>query len=332
MRASSYNLFVPDVDAVYTAGSTEVPGELVARLLAPDDWNFISRQTSPTVQQMFYRERKTISVSWMRQLRSQVAQLMKFHRQSVRPNVRLNLATELKLMGHAWVFYVVYAAALLVNRVWGPAQAAGLMANLAATAERLCSISEARLAEIEPAHLDRLRMDRIPPATAGEWPPARRAQDLVRNMEVEAAIAEIKKRELGGLRSEFSGLTYLASTRDYNSARYYHEGLARRFTEDVMEQALAACHTEVFRRLACRSVEEIVRQLDVYVRATPEPPANVLRAWTELEPFRVLRPLGCDQLLADLFVSNVKVVLCILQNNALVAEPAYDIADLPIKP
>src|SRR5262249_46312478 len=156
--------------------------------------------------------------------------------------------------------------------------------------------------------------------------PARHSKDLVRNVEVEAAIGEIKKRDLVGLRSAFSSLTYLASTRDYNTARYYHEGLARRFTEEVMEQALAACHMEAFRRLVCCSIEEAGGQLDILGRAAPEPPVNVLHAWTRLEPFRVLMPMDCDQLSADFFVSNVRVVLGILQNHAQVAEPVFPVA------
>lgn len=330
MKASRYNIFVSNGDAGCAAGSSPLPAELAAKMLASDDWDFISRQTSRSVRQMFCRERKTIYLAWLGQMRRQVAQLMRVHRQRVHPNLGLSLAAELQRLGSAAIFYAVYAATQVLIRIRGPASAVSLIRNLAAMAERLRLSPEVRLTQPEPTHFDQ---DGVPSATgsAGERSRACRAKYLIRNLEVEAAIEEIKRRELSGLGSEFSGLTYLASVRDYNSARYYHEGLARRFTEEVMEQALATCHREVFRRLVCCSLEETVRQLDAYVRATPEPTANVLRVWTRLEPFRVLMPLGCDQLSADLFVSNVRVVLGILQDHVQATDHAYNVAELPIK-
>jgi hypothetical protein len=60
---------------------------------------------------------------------------------------------------------------------------------------------------------------------------------------------------------------------------------------------------------------ELVRQLEIYVSVIPEAPTNILRAWSKLEPFRVLMPISSDRLSAELFVSNVRVALTILRNQ-----------------
>src|SRR5262249_36337325 len=136
--------------------------------------------------------------------------------------------------------------------------------------------------------------------------PDAQATSRIRKLEIEAAIEMIKRRELSGMRSEFSGLTYLSSTRDYNSGRYYHEDLARRFGEEAMERALAACHEEVFERLVHFPLAELTRQLEIYISVIPEAPSNILRTWSKLEPFRVLMPMNSDWLSVELFVSNVR--------------------------
>lgn len=135
----------------------------------------------------------------------------------------------------------------------------------------------------------------------------------IKRMDLEAATEDLKTRTLAGLPGEVSRLIYLASTRDYNTGQYYHEGLAFRFSEEVAARALAGCHQEVFRFLAFSPLESLVKELDTYVRSTPAQPEQVLETWRKLEPYRVTLPSGCDRLSAEFFLSNVKVALLILQ-------------------
>ena len=130
---------------------------------------------------------------------------------------------------------------------------------------------------------------------------------------VEAAIEDLKSRTLSGIPGEVARLVYLASTRDYNTGEYYHEGVAIHFTEDVARAALAACHQESFRRLLFTSLEDLVKELDNYVNSTGARPAHVMKVWRSLEPYRVTIPLESDQLSAQLFLSNLRVALAILQ-------------------
>jgi hypothetical protein len=137
----------------------------------------------------------------------------------------------------------------------------------------------------------------------------------LKHADVEAARENLQTRTLDRIPGDFARLVYLASTRDYNSGEYYHEGLARRFTPKAARGALACCHEDVFRRLALCSVKELVAELETYVRSTRLPFCEVLHAWQRLQPYRVTIPVDCSALTARLFTANVRAALAILQHR-----------------
>lgn len=315
MAAGRPALSVPE-DALAAIGLKVLSGKLVARILSADDWDFIANHPVDTLRQVFSCERRAILRLWLRELRRQVDQLMNLHRQAVRPNLGLNFAFEFKLLRNYALFRVAYAALLNIPLLSYSRRLAEQSLGLAEVAEGLEYLLETRLAGIDPAQLCRIQADWRQLATVADGAELEtQAASRISNLEVEAAIEVIKRRELSGMRSEFSELTYLSSTRDYNSGRYYHEDLARRFSEEAMERALVACHEEIFERLVYFPLAELVRQLEIYVSVIPEAPTNILRAWSKLEPFRVLMPMSSDRLSAELFVSNVRVALTILRNQ-----------------
>ena len=132
-------------------------------------------------------------------------------------------------------------------------------------------------------------------------------------MRIEAAVQDLRDRSLAGMPGEFARLIYLASTRDYNTGQYYHEGLAAQFTTEVAVCALAACHQESFKNLIYSPLAELVKELDSYVSSTRERPEKVFEAWEKLEPYRVAIPLDSDPLAAEFFSSNVRIALAVLR-------------------
>jgi len=134
-------------------------------------------------------------------------------------------------------------------------------------------------------------------------------------MNFEEAREDLENRTLAKLGGDFARLIYLASTRDYNSGHYYHDGLAFHFTGEAAGSALAAAHKEVFRNLARSPLQDFVRQFERYLHSASAQSTDLLRTWNRLEPYRVLIPAECNSLTTEYFISNVKIALAILQSR-----------------
>ena len=131
------------------------------------------------------------------------------------------------------------------------------------------------------------------------------------SIEIENGLRDLQSRTLAALDGDFARLIYLASTRDYNSGRYAHDGLSFRFTEEVAERVLAEAHREVFVSLALSPMKTLVAQLEQYIGSGCARPDELLTAWRGLEPFRILAPKHDDPITVKLFISNVRVALAI---------------------
>lgn len=132
---------------------------------------------------------------------------------------------------------------------------------------------------------------------------------------VEEAYADLQHRTLSKIQGNFARLIYLASMRDYNSARYYHSGLADRYSLPFAEKALEQAHRHVFAAVSTCPLADLTKELELYMRSTRENPQDFFRAWQTVEPFRVVVPLGTHPTSVALFVSNVKFALGVLREN-----------------
>jgi hypothetical protein len=129
---------------------------------------------------------------------------------------------------------------------------------------------------------------------------------------VDSAIDDLEARTLSALPTSLLRLVYLASTRDYNSGRYWHAGLASEFSSPVAEMALEICHRKVFETLVVTSLDKLVEEVRDYTVQIKTPPEELLKTWRWLQPFRVLAPVRTDALNSGLFCSNMKIALEIL--------------------
>jgi hypothetical protein len=135
------------------------------------------------------------------------------------------------------------------------------------------------------------------------------------NIDIEPAVTDLRNRTLSRLPGDFSRLVYLASSRDCNTGQYYHDGLTFHFSQDVASKAMALCHREIFDRLLYASLKELIEELCSYISSTEERPEDFLKSWKHLGSYRVTIPSECDELEAEVFSSNVKMALAILQTR-----------------
>lgn len=133
-----------------------------------------------------------------------------------------------------------------------------------------------------------------------------------REAKVEAAVQDLWARTLANMPCNLSRLVYLASTRDYNSFDYYHDGLAMNFSQDAANEALAKCHAMVFRELVLAGVRELTKDVKKYMMSSQIGSETFLKAWSAIEPFAVLVPAGSNPVAIRIFISNVRVALVIL--------------------
>jgi hypothetical protein len=142
-----------------------------------------------------------------------------------------------------------------------------------------------------------------------------RRPNQLTSLAVEDGLRDLRNRTLAKLDGDFARLVYLASTRDYNTGRYAHDGLSFRFTESVAQKVLTEAHREVFASLALSPLKILVAQLERYIRSGCARPDELLGSWHELEPFRILAPEHDDPVTVKLFVSNIRVALAIVRES-----------------
>jgi hypothetical protein len=132
-------------------------------------------------------------------------------------------------------------------------------------------------------------------------------------------IQDFTMTTLAGIPSLLSRLTYIASLRDLSSGRYEHAGLAALYPDPAIQQALEICHEEVFEKI----LETPLASQETDLRACLNAMQSGLEVsavhWQRMEAYRVLLPEHAPDYLKELFCSNLRALLEILQPNCSTA-------------
>ncbi|HTZ32830.1 MAG TPA: hypothetical protein VMH31_10255 [Methylomirabilota bacterium] len=147
------------------------------------------------------------------------------------------------------------------------------------------------------------------------------ATSVLVDLDARKAYDDLWRRTLSKIPGDLNRLVYLATMRDYNSGRYHHAGLETSFGFVAAGQALEAAHREVFWKLAQASLEQLVEELELYVRNSGESTEELLAAWRGLQPYRIALPLSIDPLAAHLLLSNLKLGLEVLHSRRCPPSP-----------
>ena len=137
----------------------------------------------------------------------------------------------------------------------------------------------------------------------------------------EQASRDLENRTLAGIRGALAQLVYLASTRDYNTGQYHHDGLAFRYGQDAAAGALASWHQQIFQKVVLSPLRELCEDVATYIESSDEP-EKTLEAWRRLKAYQLLVPAACDPVSASLFGSNLQLALGVLVLRRKAAEDA----------
>ena|ERR1700679_1672593 len=138
-----------------------LPKDLVERIFAREDLEYVLSAAPPDVQSLFLTDRKNIARAWVRRVRGAVLDLMRFHRGHARLHARLSFSTESRL---ALNFAGLLAACRLLQialYLRGPYAAPGMVRTAAAAAGRVCSISENSLGFLNVQGIDPNKSDSV---------------------------------------------------------------------------------------------------------------------------------------------------------------------------
>ena len=111
----------------------------------------------------------------------------------------------------------------------------------------------------------------------------------------------------------FSRLTYVASLRDLSSGRYEHAGLAALYPDSAVQQALEICHEQVFEKILETSLESQEADLVACLEIMQGGRDEAVGHWQRMEAYRVLLPEHSPEYLKELFCSNLRALLAVLQ-------------------
>ncbi len=145
VEGSAYQ-FVEARGSLHALQRELLPRDFIDRLFDRRDLEFVSSQADADVRRLFLADRKRISILWVQRVRSEILKLMHFHRGHSRFQSEISVLTEIRLAAD-------FAALLIICRMLeasfyfgGPYAAPRLVHSAAATAARLCTVSEKSLA------------------------------------------------------------------------------------------------------------------------------------------------------------------------------------------
>jgi hypothetical protein len=128
-------------------------------------------------------------------------------------------------------------------------------------------------------------------------------------------IQDFTMTSLASIPGLFSRLTYVATLRDLSSGRYEHAGLTAIYPDSAVQQALETCHEQVFEKILETPLAAQEADLSECLEHMQEGRDAAVRHWQRMEAYRVLLPEHAPDYLKDLFCSNLRALLEILQTE-----------------
>jgi hypothetical protein len=134
-----------------------------------------------------------------------------------------------------------------------------------------------------------------------------------------AVVRDFTATTLAAIPNLYGRLLYIASLRDLSSGKYEHAGLAAIYPADAVQEALECCHHEIFQRVLETSLAVQADDLRECLEGMPGDFSDTLSNWQKMESYRILPPGDAPDYLRELFFSNLRALLEILERQHTLA-------------
>src|SRR5713101_665444 len=128
-------------------------------------------------------------------------------------------------------------------------------------------------------------------------------------------VQDFTQTTLAGIPGLFARLAYIASLRDLSSGRYEHAGLSALYPDEAMQQALQLCHEQIFERILESPLSSQQEDLRACLAGMEGGSSDAASHWRRIEAYRVLVPEAAPDYLKELFCSNLRALLEILDED-----------------
>jgi hypothetical protein len=129
-------------------------------------------------------------------------------------------------------------------------------------------------------------------------------------------IQDFTLTTLAGVPGLFARLAYLASLRDLSSGRYEHAGLTALYPDAAVQESLQLCHEQIFERILEAPLSVQQEDLRACLAGMEGGLYSAVSHWRRNEAYRLLQPEAAPDYLKDLFCSNLRVLLEILDQES----------------
>ena len=126
-------------------------------------------------------------------------------------------------------------------------------------------------------------------------------------------VRDFASTTLASIPNMYGRLVYIASLRDLSSGSYEHAGLAALYPPQAVQEALESCHYELFQKILETPLSIQAQDLSECLQGMAGSYDSTLSQWREMEAYRVLLPGNIPDYLKELFFSNLRALIEILQ-------------------
>jgi hypothetical protein len=134
-------------------------------------------------------------------------------------------------------------------------------------------------------------------------------------LRVQQVIGDFTGATLAAIPHAYGRLMYLASLRDSSSGKYEHAGLTAVYSADAVQEALQFCHREIFQRILETPLSVQEQDLRECLESMPGERPATLAHWRRLEAHHILPAEDAPDYLRELFFSNLRTLLEILESE-----------------